>query len=270
MMPNRLSLFLIACLWGSVVGLPSSPLRAASPAEETAAAPLRVLLVTGGCCHDYRKQIELIRGLESRLGAVAWTVAQYDDQRNTKADIYNDPAWAEPYDLVIHNECFGGVEDGAFVSQIVEGHVQAGVPAVAIHCTMHSYRAAPTADTWRAFLGVTSRRHERSKRSLHVVPVAPEHPIMASFPKAWDTPNGELYVIEKVWPTAQVLANTFSKEEERDMPVVWTNEYQGVRLFGTTLGHHNETIADPVWMDTVTAGIRWALGEAAAQSASGK
>jgi len=268
MMPTRLSLFLSAWLLGIGGWLLSTPLHAASPAEETAASPLRVLLVTGGCCHDYTKQIELIRGLDSRLGAIAWTVAQYDDQRNTKPDIYNDPDWAQPYDLVMHNECFGGVEDGAFVSQIVEGHVKAGVPAVAIHCTMHSYRAASTADTWRAFLGVTSRRHERAKRSLHVVPVAPEHPIMASFPKAWDTPNGELYIIEKVWPTAHVLAQTFSNEEEREMPVVWTNEYEGVRLFGTTLGHHNETIADPIWMETVTAGIRWALAEKAAEKAA--
>jgi hypothetical protein len=35
------------------------------------AAPLRVLLITGGCCHDYAAQKELLkRGLEARANVV--------------------------------------------------------------------------------------------------------------------------------------------------------------------------------------------------------
>lgn len=243
----------------------SAVLTSSVSADESAVtgkeqAKIRALLVTGGCCHDYPRQIALIRdGLNEQLGPIDWTVAQYDSERTTQADVYNNPNWAKAYDIVVHNECFGGVENGPFVERIVQGHVSAGVPAVAIHCTMHSYRAAPTAETWRAFLGVTSQRHEREKRSLKVVPVKTDHPITQSFPKSWDTPNGELYIIEKVWPTATVLANAYSTELETDMPVIWTNQYEGVRLFGTTLGHHNETIAHEVWMKTVAAGIRWAL-----------
>lgn len=231
-----------------------------SAASGKAQTKIRALLVTGGCCHDYPRQIELIRdGLIEQLGPIDWTVAQYNSERTTEADVYDDPNWAKKYDIVVHNECFGGVENGPFVERIVQGHVGAGVPAVAIHCSMHSYRAAPTVETWRAFLGVTSQRHERMNRSLKVVPVKTDHPITQSFPKAWDTPNGELYIIEKVWPTATVLANAYSTELEVDMPVIWTNQYQGVRVFGITLGHHNETIAHEVWMKTVAAGIRWAM-----------
>ncbi|QDS92270.1 Trehalose utilization [Roseimaritima multifibrata] len=236
---------------------PKSPV-----AEETEqqAKPTRILLVTGGCCHDYKEQIKLIKkGLDKELGEIEWTVKEHGSERTIMPPIYNQGNWAAPYDLVIHNECFGGVEDGAFVERIVSGHVSAGVPAVVIHCSMHSYRAAATAETWRAFLGVTSRRHEKAKRALDVIPVAAEHPIMKGFPNKWQTPNGELYVIEKVWPTATVLAQAYSEEEKAEQPVVWINEYQGARVFGTTLGHHNETIADEHWMQMTANGIRWAL-----------
>lgn len=222
--------------------------------------PIRALLVTGGCCHDYPRQVQLItKGLEQRVGPIEWKVALYGSERDIQPDVYTDSNWAADYDIVVHNECFGAVLNGDFVERIVAGHVAAGVPGIAIHCSMHSYRAAPTADRWRALLGVTSVRHERGKRSLKVVPAVSEHPVMAGFPEAWQTPNGELYVIEKVWPTATVLATAYSEEEKVEMPVAWINEYQGVRMFGTTLGHHNETIADPVWMQMTAQGLQWAL-----------
>ncbi|MCB1077581.1 MAG: ThuA domain-containing protein, partial [Verrucomicrobiae bacterium] len=42
---------------------------------------------------------------------------------------------------------------------------------------------------------------------------------------------------------------------------IWVNEYQGIRTFGTTLGHHNETMSEPVYLDLVTRGILWSLGK---------
>lgn len=260
---------LLAAFLLVILGL--APLHAhEGPAAKPADAkgkPIRALLVTGGCCHDYPRQVQLItEGLEQRVGPIEWQVASYGSERDIQPDVYKDPDWAADYDIVVHNECFGGVQDGAFVERIVAGHIAAGVPGVAIHCSMHSYRAAPTADRWRALLGVTSVRHERGKRSLKVVPTVSEHPVMAGFPEAWQTPNGELYVIEKVWPTATVLATAYSDEEKVEMPVAWINEYQGVRLFGTTLGHHNETIADPVWMQMTAQGLQWALQREAAKS----
>ena len=38
-----------------------------------------------------------------------------------------------------------------------------------------------------------------------------------------------------------------------DAAVVWTNIYNGkTRVFGTTLGHNNQTVADPRFLDLVT------------------
>ncbi|QDT04270.1 Trehalose utilization [Rubripirellula lacrimiformis] len=232
-----------------------------SPAQ-TAAKPIRALMVTGGCCHDYENQKQLIsEGLSASIGDIEWTICDYDDKRETKAAIYEEDDWISRFDIVIHNECYGAVEDGDFVQSIVDAHVRSGVPAMVIHCSMHSYRAAPTANSWRGLLGVTSRRHEKVKRSLKVVPTAEgkSDPITAALGDGWSTPNGELYIIENVWPNTNVLATAHSDETGNDEPVVWTNEYQGVRLFGTTLGHHNETIQTEQWQSMVAGGWRWVL-----------
>ena len=222
--------------------------------------PLRILLVTGGCCHDYPRQAEILaKGMEGRLGEIDWTVVTYGKERVGDLKVYQDPDWAKGYDLIVHNECYGGVKDPEIVRNLVEGHVRTGVPAVAIHCSMHSYRDAENADLWRAFLGVTSRFHEKAKRSLTVVPRDREHPVMQGFPKQWETPNGELYIILKRWPEMHVLATAYSTEQQADQAVVWTNHYKGVKMFATTLGHHNVTMESPEWLDMTARGIQWAL-----------
>ena len=125
---------------------------------------VRALMVTGGCCHDYQNQKRLIsEGLSKRVGPIDWTILEYSDKREVKADVYKQKEWIKDFDIVIHNECFGGVTDGEFVKAIVNAHTENNVPAIMVHCSMHSYRNAPTADAWRSLLGVTSRRHERKE-----------------------------------------------------------------------------------------------------------
>lgn len=256
-----------------MIGLPlateSRRACGAEPAGATQpAAKVRALMITGGCCHDYQNQKRIIsEGLAERIGNIEWTILEYGAGRDVQANIYRQRDWIKGFDLVVHNECFGGVEDPEFVRGIARAHVEHGVPGIVIHCSMHSYRNSPAADTWRAFLGVTSQRHERSKHSLHVVPTdaGTKHPIVAALGKAWDTPNGELYIIERVWPTATVLARVHSEETGNDEPVIWINEYQGVRVFGISLGHHNETIESDTWQAIVAAGWNWAMDQTPAE-----
>ena len=41
--------------------------------------------------------------------------------------------------------------------------------------------------------------------------------------------------------------------------VAWTNTYMGkTRVFSTTIGHNNETVADDRYLDFVTRGALWA------------
>lgn len=224
--------------------------------------PLKVLMVCGGCCHDYENQkLILAEGISARAN-VEFTIiheeARVKDDRTHQVSIYKKPGWAAGYDVVLHNECFGAVEDVAFVEGIAKAHFD-GVPAVMLHCSTHSYRAAKT-DEWRKCVGQTSMSHEKN-RDLKVRNAAPEHPIMKGFPAEWLDAKDELYKNEKLWEHFTPLATAYGEDTKKDHHCVWTNQYGAARVFGTTLGHGNHTMKDPVYLDLVTRGLLWACGK---------
>ncbi len=222
-----------------------------------ATKPIKALLVTGGCCHDYPKQkLILTAGIGERANVEFDVVHEGGTSRNHKVSIYEKEGWAKGYDVVVHNECFGAVKDDAFIEGIAKAHAD-GVPGVAIHCSMHSYRNAKT-DEWRKFLGVSSYNHGPHK-PIKITNLKKEHPVMKGFPEEWTTPKGELYNIAKVWENCTPLA-------EGEIPgkkniCVWVNQYGKARVFGTTIGHHNETMLEDTYLDLVTRGLLWACGK---------
>ena len=227
---------------------------------EDAQPKLKGLIVVGGCCHDYEKQkVILSEGLSQRV-SIEWDIFHGPNGRDTKLDVYKGKDWIKKYDIVVHNECYGALKDNEWVEALAKAHTENGIPAIVIHCSMHSYRAAST-DAWRKLLGVTSRRHEKGKRQLDVQNVAQDHPIMQGFPRMWRTPNGELYVVEKAWDTTKPLATSFSPETDVDQMCIWINEHEGAKVFGITLGHHNETMMAPQWLDVTARGLLWCVGE---------
>lgn len=240
------------------LALTGALLAGLSTQSADALKPIEALVITSGCCHNYRFQTESLTGAISKLAPVNWTVV-HEGGTGTRAMIplYDDPNWAAKYDVVIHNECFADTTDEAYIRRITKAHWN-GTPAVVIHCAMHTYRAAGI-DDWREFLGVTSRRHDHQSR-YPVRSVAKTHPIMKSFPEVWTTPKDELYVIEKVWPNTTPLAVSLSEADGQTYPVIWTNQHGSARVFGTTFGHSDETFADPVFLNTVARGFLWAAG----------
>jgi type 1 glutamine amidotransferase len=240
------------------VALAILPARAADEPK-----PLRALLVCGGCCHDYEAQKKILsEGISARAN-VQWTIVHEgipspgDDGRKHRVSIYEKPNWWAGYDIVLHNECFGAVDDNAFIEGITAAH-QAGVPAIMLHCSSHSYRAGTT-DEWRKLVGITSRSHEKN-RDLTVKVLKADHPVMKGFPATWLNAKDELYKNEKVWETATPLAQAFGEDTKQDHVVIWVNTYGKARVFSTTLGHGNATMESPVYLDLVTRGLLWATG----------
>ena len=136
--------------------------------------PIKALLVCGGCCHDYERQKKILTEGISQRANVEWTVVHDGgDKRESMIPLYNSPDWAKGYDVALHNECFGAVTDVAFVERIAKAHYD-GVPAVMLHCSTHSYRAAKT-DEWRKLIGQTSMSHEKN-RDLEVKVLSPSTP----------------------------------------------------------------------------------------------
>lgn len=227
---------------------------AASPATK----PLRALLVTGGCCHTYETQkVILSEGISARANVV-WTIVQEGTTREHRASIYEKPDWSKGYDVVVHNECYGFVDDVAFVERITAPH-KAGLPAVMIHCSSHSYRRAQT-DEWRKVIGITSMSHE-NRRDLLVKSNGTNHPVMIGFPDEWADPQDELYKNEKIWPGAIPLARAYGVETKKEHAVIWVNTYGKGRTFATTLGHLDSTVSSPVFLDLVSRGLLWACGK---------
>jgi type 1 glutamine amidotransferase len=223
--------------------------------------PIKALLITGGCCHNYLFQSAALTSGVEKHADIEWTVIR-EGGTGTAAEIdfYKDPDWAKPYDVIVHNECFAATTNPAYIRSITEAH-KAGKPAVVIHCAMHTYRDAEI-DDWREFLGVTSKHHEHQSK-YPVTVVAPEHPIMKGFKKDWVTPMDELYIIKKLWPNAKALATSVSEKSKEVQPVVWVNEFHGTRVFGTTYGHSDDTFRDPVFIDLLARGVVWAAGKLA-------
>jgi type 1 glutamine amidotransferase len=220
-----------------------------------AARPIKALLVTGGGYHDYEHQKTTITEGVSARANVEWTIFHDPSKEdNHKIPLYENPKWAEGYDVVVHNECFANITDAAYIAKVVEAH-KGGTPAVVVHCSMHTFRALKT-DEWHEFLGVSTVRHGR-QHPLEVKNLKPEHPIMKGFPETWTTGNEELYWIEKVWPGTTVLAQAKAEENKKDNAVIWEHTHGKGRVFGTTLAHHDKTMKDPVYLDMFTRGLLW-------------
>ena len=231
-------------------------LSTAVSAEEE--KPLRALLITGGCCHNYKLQAAALTNTVGKLVTAEWTIVN-EGGNGTKAMIplYDKPDWAKGFDVVVHNECFADTTATNYIRRITAAH-HAGVPAVVIHCAMHTYRATGV-DDWREFLGVTSRRHDHMS-NYPVKVIDPKNLIVKNMPANWVTPKDELYVIEKLWPNATALATSVSEQDGKTYPVIWTNQYGKARVFGTTYGHSDDTFRDPVFLDFLSRGVLWAAG----------
>ena len=242
----------------------------------TAAQPLRALLITGGCCHDYAKQKDILKkGLEERANIVVEQVHTPDTSTHPPLAILGNPDYAKGYDLVIHDECGSDISDPTIVQAVLKPH-RDGLPGVNLHCAMHSYRIGNPNDPvtlgtphgyWFEYLGLQSSGH------------GPQEPIAIQFTDKqspvviglsdWTTGKEEHYNNINVFPSAHALAHGYQAIHQRDgtsktndFVVVWTNSYgpKRTRVFSTTIGHNNATVEDPRYLDLVTRGVLWATG----------
>jgi len=236
--------------------------------------PLRALLILGGCCHDYAAQKEILKkGLEARAHVQIDIIYSPDGSTRPPLPILGNPEYAQGYDVVIHDECAADISDQKVVEGVLKPHRE-GLPAVNLHCAMHSYRignpnepATPgTAHgLWFEYLGLQSSGHGPQK-PIALSFVANSGPVTAGLTN-WTTISEELYNNIKIWPEAKSLARgsqgAGDKPGQNDSVVVWTHEYgpKKARVFATTLGHNNETVADARYLDLVTRGLLWSCGK---------
>ncbi|MBI5774342.1 MAG: ThuA domain-containing protein [Verrucomicrobia bacterium] len=240
------------------------------------AKPLRVLLLTGGCCHDYAGQKDILKnGLEARANVVVTQIHTDDKSTKPPLAVFGNPDYAKGYDVVIHDECAADISDPETIKGVLAPH-RAGIPGVNLHCAMHCYRIGKASEPaeagseralWFDYLGLQSSGHG-PKEPIAISVVDKAHPVMKGLAD-WTTIQEELYNNIQIFPTATPLARgrqkTTNKKsgetKEDDFVVAWANTYGTTRVFSTTIGHNSETVGDARYLDLVTRGLLWACGK---------
>ena len=233
--------------------------------------PIRALLLAGGCCHDYAHQKDILKnGLEARANVRVDVIFTEDSSTHPALSIYGNPAYADGYDVVIHDECAADISDPAVIQGVLKPH-RDGVAAINLHCAMHCYRignpneaAKPGTDRalWFDYLGLQSSGHGAQK-PITLTVVAPQHPVTSGW-NGWTTINEELYNNIMIWGDATPLIrgtqDAGNQPGRNDTVVAWTHEYgpKKTRVFSTTIGHNNATVSDPRYLDLITRSILWA------------
>jgi len=222
--------------------------------------PIKALYVTGGGWHDYERQKVIVtEGLSARVN-VEWEIEfEAGNRPNFWPSRFDEENWMEGFDVIVYNFCITGVPGPEHVDRLVKMHEELQVPAVMLHGSMHAFRT----DTreWFKCCGARSHSHERH-RPFKVEVLKGEHPIMQGFPEeGWQTPNGELYEIAEIYENTTPQARAFGQDTQKYHDVIWVNDFRGTRVFATTIGHHNETMEDPVYLDYVSRGLLWAVGK---------
>jgi hypothetical protein len=254
-------------------------LSAAFPALADTPKPIKVLIVTGGCCHNYPKQREILEsGLKERIRAEI-THTFHDPKPGEKATrpnlpILSNPGYADGFDVVLHNECAAEEDNPAALDAVLAPH-RKGIPAVNLHCAMHSYRsgtyklpvkAGDANARWFEFTGIQSSGHG-PQSPIQLAVAAPMHPIAKGF-VPYVTQSDELYNNLTSFNVTPVLTGVQREakdpaEREQTFTVAWTHRYgpQQVRVFSMTLAHNEAVMADPRYLDLVARGVLWATGK---------
>lgn len=236
--------------------------------------PIKVLLITGGCCHDYADQKGILKnGLEKRANITVDQIHTDDSSTHPPLAILGNPDYAKGYDLVIHDECGADISDPQKVQDVLAPHKN-GTPGVNLHCAMHSYRIGNPNDPvtegtphgyWFEYLGLQSSAHG-AQLPISITFKDKNSPITHGM-EDWTTIHEELYNNIHIFNSAHPLAlgkQTFRQkngdEKSNEYVVIWTNQYgpKKTRVFSTTIGHNNETVSDPRYLDLVTRGVLWA------------
>jgi len=222
---------------------------------------INVLIVDGCSNHDWRMTTALIRGILEPTGLFQVAVS-------TAPEKVDDPAWASwrprfrDYDVVIqnYNDIFGGPKWPAQVQRDLESFVQKGGGLYAFHSANNAFsgwtgyeemvgllwrdkdqgwalRVSENGSLERIPPGVGNGTGHQG-RSTRLVTRLGEDPIHAGMPRAWLTPDLEVYTYARgPAKNIQVLSYAADPATQERWPIEWTVSYGKGRVYSSTMGH---------------------------------
>lgn len=215
--------------------------------EATAAAPLRITLISGVQDHgpgehDYPSWSKRWQALLSRAEGV--TVSNSADWPSPKQ-------WEESHVVVFY---FWNHDWSPKRFAELDRFLARGGGAVVLHsATISDDAPEELAKRWGLAAQPVTTRYRHGPLELHLPNDANE--LMKGY---GTTP----FVDETYWPLigdrnhVKVLATAV--EEGAEQPMIWTHEPGKGRVFATVLGHYTGTLDDPLFRILVLRGIAWA------------
>ena len=247
----------------------------------------RVLYVTHepGRWHDYSAQLAAFRGLAEEAG---WQLSVATGDVDETMAFLRSTDFAAGQDAIVYNVCFADSRDLEAMTNLIAQTEQHGVPALLVHCAMHSWwdtfkkgkpipgnalgkaRAhrkvlkqwqAQHPETplpaWGDFTGVASTRHG-PKEPISLAAADDAVPA-ALIPPGYRTTDTELYNNHYITPDVTPLL--MGTQDDDTAIVMWRAPRGKGSVYGLTLGHDDGEWQDPVFLGIIRFGVELMLEE---------
>ena len=244
-------LALVAAMLTVAAGPPAT--RPASPTTR----PTRVLIVSGGTSHDFKRWFEdYDAGVLRDAGC---TVTATEDPAIATADLARA-------DVALISTNQAGFDTPAFRAALF-AFVAHGHGVVLLHpAVWYNYRTWP--DYNAQLVGGGTHSHD-AIAPFAVTVVRPDHPVMAGVPARFDVTD-ELYHVNPPPPatrpagtvTTDVLAQTSpSKRYHVAHPSVWVPRTTGGRVVCIAIGHDGRVHQLPAFKTLLINAVHWTAGD---------
>jgi type 1 glutamine amidotransferase len=207
---------------------------------------IKALLITGGGYHDWKAINPVLTTKIPELAHVAIDI-------KSGLETLKNPKFADGYDIVIYNFCFGAEKDKDLIENALKV-TRDGKPTMMVHCAMHCFQAS---DEWTDCCGMRTRVHD-PYRAFAVSKMTKDHPIVKTLPDEWLTPGDELYQTIKLGDRSTPLLRGKAAKVKAEHVVAWVSTYGKGKVFATTLGHDLKTVNLPDYHQLLANGLLWA------------
>jgi len=171
------------------------------------------------------------------------------------------PAALKNYDGVIFANTTGDLpmpDKQAFLHWIASGKAFIGM-----HSATDTFRGHKPLDPYVTMIGGEFKGHPPGLCDVECINEDPSHPANKHLGATWKM-SDEIYLLNGFdRSTVHGLLTLDKHPREKtpgDFPIAWCKNYGKGKVFYTSLGHSDETWANPDYQKHLIGGIKWALG----------
>ena len=249
---------LLSCQGANDRRLPAASPRAsatsrAAPAQEPPRYRVLVFSKTGGYRHD---------SIDEGVAAIVTLGAAHQFQVDTTEDtaVFTDTQLAS-YQVVIFLNTTGEILDDGQQAAF-ERFIRAGGGFVGVHSATDTEYEWPW---YHELVGAYFKSHPAIQPAAIDV-LDQQHLSTRGLPDRWQRTDEWYNFRDAPGPNVTVLAALDETSYSggtmgASHPIVWCHSYDGGRAWYTAMGHTAESYAEPLFLEHLLGGIRWAAGE---------